>query len=191
MRRARAVSLILGLMLLFMPVMGLAQPDPGGTQPTATGSTVAGDSAAPKASGELHPAPGMDGTPKPMEGLESSEGDGSQGEEKEVTWGRLIGELGKVISDFRTVGILAGFIALINLLLLILRFKPIDAWLEKKNLKKWKPLVGGILGGVLVTLVSLGKGVPLVDSLIAGAAGVLTALASTGVHNLFTAGNEK
>jgi hypothetical protein len=119
----------------------------------------------------------------------SESGDEDPGEE--VTWEGLFAQLGKVITDFRTVGILAGFIALVSLLVMVLRFKPLDAWLEKKGWKKWKAVIAAFLGGVLTMLSAVAGGEGWVAAAIAGLAGALTALSSVGLHNIFTAGNTK
>jgi len=122
------------------------------------------------------------------EGSESS-GEGSSAEEGEVTLDELFKSLEKVVTDFRGVGLLAGFISLIGLLMLVLRFKPLNAWLEKKGWKKYKPWVAAGLGGILACLTALAAGTEWWKAVIAGVFAAVTALASVGLHNLLTAGN--
>jgi hypothetical protein len=126
--------------------------------------------------------------PEPVEVVEVDAGDVQDltdpvvvPEEDATSPADILHDIGKVINDWRTLGWLAGLIALINLLVNLLRLKPINAFLEKKDLKWVKPTVACVLGGVIGGLSTYQIGAPITNSI---AAGVLTALGSVGFHEL-------
>lgn len=87
----------------------------------------------------------------------------------------------RVVSDWRTVGTLAGLIALINLLINLLRIPAIDRWLAARQ-KKWlKPLASAMLGAILTALSTLATGADLGASLVAG---LLFGLSAVGFHEI-------
>lgn len=119
-----------------------------------------------------------------------SEVDGKTDGDEDVTLTELIDMFFKVISDFRSVGLLLGFISLIGLLVLILRIKALNVWLEKKGWKKYKPYVAAVLAAVVGFLGAMASGKSWVEALAAGIAAGVAGLASTGGHQLLTGGNK-
>lgn len=93
----------------------------------------------------------------------------------------LITEVGKVINDWRNVGWLAGVIALINLLLSLLRFRPIDMALDRLDWKWLKPLIATLLGAALGGFSTFSTGAGALNSIVAG---MLAGLGSVGFHEL-------
>jgi hypothetical protein len=119
----------------------------------------------------------LEATPEEVEALPEVVG------ESETTPFDIFRDIGKIINDWRKIGWIAGLIALINLLINLLRFKPINEFLEEKDLKWLKPLAACVLGGALGGLTTYQTGVPWLNSV---AAGVLTALGSVGFHELIS-----
>jgi len=106
------------------------------------------------------------------------------------TWEELINMFFLVISDFRTFGLLAGFVTLISLLVMLLRQKALNAWIEKKGWKKYKVYVAAGLGAVLMFLSGLASGLSVGAAILAGLSGLVTGLSATGLHNVATKGNQ-
>ena len=188
MKRSKTIALILGLLTL-LSLGGLALAQPADTpQPVATGTVDPAQPATPAAVA----SPDTTTEPSPernaLDGSVSNE-TGKSGEEGDVTFEELFKALGKVITDFKGLGVLAGFLSLISFLMLALRIKKLNEWLEKKGWKKYKPWAAGVLGGALTGLTSAASGADWWKALIAGLFGAVTALASVGLHNLFTGGN--
>lgn len=102
-------------------------------------------------------------------------------EAKPVDAVALITSVGKVIDDWRNVGWLAGVIALVNLLLNLLRFKPIDMALERLDWKWLKPLIATLLGALLGGFSTFSTGASVLNSIVAG---MLAGLGSIGFHEL-------
>lgn len=74
----------------------------------------------------------------------------------------------KVVNDWRTLGWLAGVIALLQLLMKILKLGPIDEWF-KVHKKKWiKPYIAAGLGALLGGFSSYATGAGVVGSIVAG-----------------------
>jgi len=67
---------------------------------------------------------------------------------KEVTPEKLGKQLKKVVSDWHNVGWLAGLAALVALLIMVLKYKPIDKLFAAWGIKFVKPLIASVLGGV-------------------------------------------
>lgn len=93
--------------------------------------------------------------------------------------GELLKQTGQVVSDWRTVGWLAGMIALINLLINLTRLPFLDALLARYK-KKWlKPLIAAGLGAFLVGMTSYATDANALNSIVIG---LLTGFAAVGVH---------
>ncbi len=95
--------------------------------------------------------------------------------------GEVISDAGKVIDDWQNVGWLAGLIALINLMMNMLRFKPINNWLTTLDYKWIKPLTATLLGAALGGLSTYATGASAINSIVAGA---MAGLSSVGFHEL-------
>lgn len=135
----------------------LAQSEPAST-PAATGKSVA---EAPGASSAADAALAEDEAPPNV--------------------GELISGAGKVIDDWGNLGWLAGVIALINMLLLTLRLRPIDIWMTGLDYKWIKPLVATLLGAAMGGFSTFQTGAGVLNSIVAGA---LAGLTSVGFHQL-------
>lgn len=101
--------------------------------------------------------------------------------EKPVDAVELITSVGKVVNDWRNIGWLAGVIALINFLLSLLRFKPIDLALDRLDVKWLKPLLATLLGALLGGFSTFSTGGSVLNSVVAG---MLAGLGSVGFHEL-------
>jgi hypothetical protein len=81
----------------------------------------------------------------------------------------ILTDFEKAINSWKTLGVLAGLIALIQLLMKTLKFGPIDDWFEAQKFKWIKPYIASILGMVLVSLTTYAtNGANLLNSVIAG-----------------------
>jgi len=107
--------------------------------------------------------------------------------ENEVSLEQLFEMIGMVISDWRTIGFLAGLIALVSLLLFALRFRPLNSLLENKGLKWTKVYIAALLGAILTFLTTYQTGADWMQSAIAG---LIFGLASVGGHQAITKGNK-
>ena len=108
--------------------------------------------------------------------------------DKEVTVEELAEQAQKIQEDWERLGWMGGTIALIGLLLLALRYGPIDDLLGEHDLKRFKPLIAaglGVLLGFLQTFIT-GKG--WATSIVAG---LIAGIATPGLHQLFTKANTK
>jgi hypothetical protein len=102
-------------------------------------------------------------------------------EETPVDAVELVSSIGHVINDWKNVGWLAGVIALINLLLSLLRFRPIDMALDRLDWKWLKPLIATLLGAALGGFSTFQTGAGVLNSIVAG---MLAGLGSVGFHEL-------
>ncbi|MCK4858392.1 MAG: hypothetical protein KAT58_10515 [candidate division Zixibacteria bacterium] len=89
-------------------------------------------------------------------------------DDAEVTAGALGTQIKKTISDWRTLGCLAGLAALITLLMMILKFKPINALLVRWGVKWLKPILTCLLGGVSAGIASYMVDGDVLNAIIAG-----------------------
>lgn len=108
--------------------------------------------------------------------------------DEEVTPEMLAEQAQKIVDDWEALGWMGGTIAIIGLLLLLLRYKPIDDLLEEHELKWVKPWVAATLGALLgffqCFITGKGWAVSIISGLIAG-------IATPGLHQLLTKGNKK
>ena len=95
--------------------------------------------------------------------------------------GELVSGVGTVVDDWKNLGWLAGVIALINLLLNVLRLKPLNDYLADKDWKWVKPLVAVVLGSVLGGFSTCQSGASVLNSILAG---FMAGLGSVGFHEL-------
>jgi hypothetical protein len=98
---------------------------------------------------------------------------------------QLLTELLGSVETWKASGWLAGMVAVVNLLVNALKFKPLADWLEKLKIGWWlRPVISvvlGILAGVFSNLVGgASVGTALMIALLAG-------ISSTGFHELMTA----
>lgn len=153
---------------------GMASP----AQPAAPTATTAPDATAEPASEGSAP-----------EGSVSSE-TGTSEKEGDVTLDELLDMLLRVVTDFRTTGLLAGFITIMALLIYALRYPRLNDWLEKKGWKQYKVYVAAGLGGISICLTTLAAGEIWWKAGLAGLAGIIAGLAATGLHQARTKGNQ-
>ena len=95
--------------------------------------------------------------------------------------GELVSGVGTVVDDWKNLGWLAGVMALINLLLNVLRLKPLNDWLAEKDWKWVKPLVAVLLGSALGGFSTFQTGASVLNSILAG---FMAGLGSVGFHEL-------
>lgn len=93
----------------------------------------------------------------------------------------LVTSVGKVVNDWKNVGWLAGVIAMINFLLSLLRFKPINMAMDRLDIKWLKPLIATLLGAALGGFSTFSTGAGVLNSIVAG---MLAGLGSVGFHEL-------
>lgn len=105
-----------------------------------------------------------------------------------ATVGELIGGTATAVDDWKTLGWVAGLIALINLLTHILRFKPLNSLLESKELKHIKPWIAAALGAVGGGLTTFQTGAGVMNSAVAG---LLAGMAAIGAHELMNVKKRK
>lgn len=133
------------------------------------------------AKGQPTPTPTEEATTTETEAAKPEVEPKAETEAKPVDAVELITTVGKVIDDWRNVGWLAGVIALVNLLLNLLRFKPIDMALERLDWKWLKPLIATLLGALLGGFSTFSTGASVLNSIVAG---MLAGLGSIGFHEL-------
>jgi len=126
------------------------------------------------------PTPTTEGAPALLAAEPAAETE-AKAETEPVDAVELVTSVGKVIDDWKNVGWLAGVIALINLLLNLLRFKPIDMALERLDWKWLKPLIATVLGATLGGVSVFSTGAGILNSVVAG---MLAGLGSVGFHEL-------
>jgi len=93
----------------------------------------------------------------------------AEGAEAEPTPKELINDIGRVINDWSKLGYLAGLIALLQLLMKLLKFGPINNWFQNKRRKWIKPYIAAGLGAAAMVAVSYQTSGHLLNSLVAGA----------------------
>lgn len=96
-----------------------------------------------------------------------------------ISWEDLIKLFGAVIAHASILLTVLGMIGAVSFLVALLRFKPINDWLEKKGYKQFKAVLAAVLGGILTGLGSISAGTPLMPSIIAG---VIFGLSSVGSY---------
>ena len=164
----RVLLLMMGALLLLSPMVALADDTPA----PAVAEAVAAPAAPETATADLavvEDPPAND----------------------DVSWDELADLLLKVITDWRTLGWMAGVIALIALFTAVLRLKPLNDLLEKHGLKHIKVYVAMGLGGALIFFTTLAAGKSWWEALIAAVVGVVAGFATTGGHQAITKGNKK
>lgn len=97
----------------------------------------------------------------------------------------------KIITDFRTVGVLAGLAAIVSFLLLVFRFRRLNEWLTNLDIKWIKPLVGASLTGILAMLTGVIEGMGWPEAIAAGLSVGIAAFSAGGIHQTVTKGNRK
>lgn len=113
----------------------------------ATGSAarLAGD--VPEPVGDPTPASGPSQPPDASDAPVSGDSVNSESG-NEVTPEKIGAQLKTVVSTWETLGWLAGLAALITLLVMVLKYKPIDALFKRWKIKWVKPLIASVLGGL-------------------------------------------
>lgn len=190
MERLKRIILAAGIVAILFPLSEIhAQNTPAEpaavAEPTAPAAPVAVTDvpAAPEGSDKGEAAP-VDSAANMGEGAPKADAastDSVEGEE--TTAGDLLEGVAKTVNDWKTLGWLAGLIALLNFLMGLLRFKPIDTWLIQYD-KKWlKPWVAMGLGALIMGLSTYQTDANILNSIVAG---LLAGLGSTGAHEAIT-----
>jgi hypothetical protein len=98
-----------------------------------------------------------------------------------VGLGDLVQGAQGVYTAFDTVGVMAGLIAAVNLLITATKFGPIGAAIKKAGLKWIRPLLAVVLGGLGGAAVSLQTGQVWWQAVMAG---LIAGLAAPGLHEV-------
>lgn len=107
---------------------------------------------------------------------------------EEITSTEFWDALVAVITDFRAVGVFAGFASLIGLLVMLSRIPRINQLLERHDLKWVKTLIAAVLGGLGAMFGVLAAGEPFwPDALAALLTGAIGGLTATGGHQVLKA----
>lgn len=98
---------------------------------------------------------------------------------------QLLSEALGIVSTWQAGGWIIGCTAIVNLLVNVMKFKPIADWLEKLKIGWWlRPVIAivlGIIGGIFSSLVGgASPGTAILVALLAG-------VSSAGFHELMTA----
>ena len=133
------------------------------------------------AEGQPTPTPTPTPTTEETAEAKTAEEPAAEAETKPVDAVELVSAVGQVIDNWQNVGWLAGVIALINFLLSLLRFKPIDMAMERVDVKWLKPLIATLLGAALGGFSTFSTGASVLNSIVAG---MLAGLGSVGFHEL-------
>jgi hypothetical protein len=182
----KTMILVLGLTTL-LSLGGLALSET--PQPVAMKTAALAQPAAPTGTADLDATIEAPETGGALDGSVSSETSTAE-KEVEVTLDELLDMLMAVVTDFRTTGLLAGFIALVALLIYALRYPRLNGWLEAKGWKPYKVYIAAGLAGASVGLATVAAGEVWWKALLAGIAGIVAGLASTGLHQARIAGNQ-
>ena len=113
-------------------------------------------------------------------------------DEKPSTSGEMGEQIEKIANDWKSLGWIYGVIGMIGLLMMALRFKPINDFFESKGIKWLKPYISaglGLLSGFFTAWAETGKIWP--TAVIAAGMGLIAGLAAVGGHQVFTKANSK
>lgn len=93
----------------------------------------------------------------------------------------VISGIGKTINDWKALGWVAGLIALINLLIMVLKLPLLNNVFVRYNIKWVKPYIAVVLGALFVGFSSFATGAGVLNSIVAG---IMAALGSVGLHEI-------
>ena len=99
--------------------------------------------------------------------------------EPQLSVDELVAQVGQVVSDWRTLGAVAGLIALINLLINLLRLPRLHAFLSTRRLRWLKPYLSAALGALLTGLSAYQTDSALLPAILSG---LIFGLGAVGVH---------
>lgn len=159
----KRILILSAILLAPWPIFGQQPPPPD----PAPAGVVTVDEATPIVLAQADPA-----TPAPA---------ADPAAEKPVEATDLITGAAGVVDTWKQLGWLAGLIALINLLLSTLRFKPLNDWLTELDYKWIKPLIATVLGAALGGLSTFETGAGILLSVVMG---IVAGLGSVGFHQL-------
>ena len=106
----------------------------------------------------------------------------------DVTVGEIKDSLVNTLNQWKTAGWIAGLIALVNFLMLLLRIQFINDWLTAKGYMKYKSWIAGILGAIASGLFGYTQGVGILQAIFMG---ITAGWAAVGFHQVVTLGNPK
>jgi hypothetical protein len=107
---------------------------------------------------------------------------------QEPTTNELIDDAQSMVNDWRALGGIAGVIALLQLLMKLLKFRPINDIMTAKKIKWTKPYISAVLGVILVGLTTYSNVGNLPNSIVTG---FLFGAASTGWNEMLNKKNPK
>jgi hypothetical protein len=186
MATMKMMRVILMAAVLAIPWATNAQ-EPAPAPATAAEATEQ-PAAAPEAAA-AEPAKAEEAKPAPAkpEGIGTSPA-ANEDTEAEPTVGELLQGTAKVVDDWKTLGWIAGLIALINLLTHLLRFKWLNDLLEAKNLKHIKPWIAAGLGALTGGFTTFQTGAGVLNSVVAG---LMAGFAAIGAHEVMSTKKRK
>lgn len=103
----------------------------------------------------------------------------------EPTLDSLLKDAEKVQTDWTALGLLAGLIALVNLLVNLTKFGPLKKWMDDNNLQWLRTVIALVLGGALGGLGAASIGGNAGKIVFGALAGVVAGLSASGGHQLF------
>lgn len=102
----------------------------------------------------------------------------------EPTVEELLKDGEKVVSDWRSLGAVAGLIAAINFLMNLTKMGTVGAYIKQKKLKWIRPLLSAALGGFVGAATAMATDMPVVTVALHG---ILAGVGSVGFHELVEA----
>lgn len=97
----------------------------------------------------------------------------------------LLKDAEKVQTDWTALGMLAGLMALVNLLVNLTKFGPLKKWMDDNNLQWLRSVIALVLGGALGGLGAASLGGNAGKIVFGALAGVVAGLSASGGHQLF------
>jgi len=168
--------MVLGVLLLFPAILN-AQDTPQPVAPAATVTEAAPDAPPPgEVSGTTETAPEKANLASPTDKVTEAIKDETPSQPSDLLTG-----VQQTVNDWRTLGWLAGVMALLQLLMKILKFGPVDEWF-RVNKKKWlKPYIAAGIGAILGGFSTYATGAGVMNSVIAG---LMVGITSVGWNEL-------
>lgn len=103
-----------------------------------------------------------------------------------VSLDQLVGNAQNVYTAFKTLGILAGVSALINLVVNVSKLSPINEFIVNNNLKWIRPVLALLLGFVSGLGVALGNNMSTLSAVIYAVVGLFSGGGAIAIHELIS-----
>lgn len=175
-------ALLFGALIAFPPYLS-AQDAPKPAAAAAEHTTTAADAATPSegpSTAANTPENAPEAKPK-VDAPTTTEVKDAITDEAPSQPSDLLVAVQKTVNDWKTLGWLAGIIALLQLLMKILKFGPVDEWF-RVNKKKWlKPYIAAGIGALLGGFSTYTTGAGVLNSVVAG---LMVGITSVGWNEL-------